>query len=111
MLELVPALRSLPAPGQLVQARNRRFVVTAIDAGAALDGAMPQHLVSMSSVEDDGLGEELRALADDLVRRKQRGLERRWPIVKCVVGEGASLAIGIGRHRAQPNRLKLRLTR
>jgi len=62
MLKVVTATQSLPAPGQLVQARNRRFVVTAVQASASLDGALPQHLVSMSSVEDEGLGEELRVV-------------------------------------------------
>ena len=62
MLELISATRSLPAPGQLVQARSRRFVVTSVNAGARIEGTEPQHLVSMSSVEDDGLGEELRVV-------------------------------------------------
>ncbi len=43
-----------------MQARNRRFVVTAVEAGQ--NCAAPQHLVSMSSVEDDALGEELRVV-------------------------------------------------
>jgi len=62
LLQVIPSTQSLPAPGQLVQARNRRFVVTAVQASASLDGALPQHLVSMSSVEDEGLGEELRVV-------------------------------------------------
>lgn len=62
MLEVISAGRTLPAPGQLVQARNRRFVVTTVEAGTAPDGVAPQHLISMSSVEDDGLGEELRVV-------------------------------------------------
>lgn len=60
MPDVVSIQRGLPAPGQLVQARNRRFVVTAVEAGQT-SGA-PQHLVSMSSVEDDALGEELRVV-------------------------------------------------
>lgn len=60
MSEVVSIQRGLPAPGQLVQARNQRFVVTAVEAGQT--GSVPQHLVSMSSVEDDALGEELRVV-------------------------------------------------
>lgn len=60
MSEVVSIQKGLPAPGQLVQARNRRFVVTAVEAGQT--GSVPQHLVSMSSVEDDALGEELRVV-------------------------------------------------
>lgn len=60
--EVIHLPQQLPAPGQLVQARNRRFVVTAVQASAAGGGARPQHLISMSSVEDDGLGEELRVV-------------------------------------------------
>lgn len=60
MAEVVSFQRGLPAPGQLVQARNRRFVVTAVEAGQT--DSVPQHLVSMSSVEDDALGEELRVI-------------------------------------------------
>lgn len=58
----------LPQPGQLVELRGRRFVVTETRAaafgGAVLSeaGRERQHLVSMTSVEDDGLGEELEVL-------------------------------------------------
>lgn len=62
MPEVIYLHHQIPAPGQLVQARNRRFVVSEVRAGNAPAGARPQHLVSMSSVEDDGLGEELRVV-------------------------------------------------
>lgn len=63
MPEVIHLSQQLPAPGQLVQARNRRFVVTGVEAsGTTSAGTRPQHLVSMSSVEDDGLGEELRVV-------------------------------------------------
>lgn len=52
----------LPVPGQLVQARNRRFVVTAVQPSALVTPTRSQNLVSMSSVEDDALGEELRVV-------------------------------------------------
>lgn len=62
MLQNVSVIRALPAPGQLVQARNRRFVVSAVEPSSSLDGVPPQHLVSMTSVEDDAIGEELSVI-------------------------------------------------
>lgn len=53
----------LPAPGQLVSVRNRRFVVTAILGAAVTEQQRPrQNLVALSSVEDDALGEELQVI-------------------------------------------------
>ncbi len=55
----------LPEPGQIVIARQRPFVVTGIETSTlplptALDAAeQRQHLVELSSVDDEGLGEEL----------------------------------------------------
>ncbi|HEY3256786.1 MAG TPA: SNF2-related protein [Polyangiaceae bacterium] len=56
----------IPSDGQLVTVRNRRYVVTRVDASSAqldlytqLSEQTRQHLVSLQSVEDDGLGEEL----------------------------------------------------
>jgi len=64
---LNPAL-FLPEPGQLVDVRRRRYVVVDITqdpltpdvlrAGSLL----PQHLVTLSSVEDDALGEDLQVI-------------------------------------------------
>ena len=61
---------SAPAPdqGQLVEVRRRRFVVTAVKrSGLRPDPlrpvpAEPQHLLSLSSVEDDAYGEELEVI-------------------------------------------------
>src|SRR6185437_16429102 len=56
---------SCPEVGQLVVVRKRPFVVTDI-VPSAVDPAIPpnttSHLVTLSSVEDDGLGEELEVL-------------------------------------------------
>ncbi len=59
---------SIPEPGQFVDVRQRRFVVTEV-SGSALppDPLNPrtngqQHLVTLSSVEDDALGEELQVV-------------------------------------------------
>ncbi|HEY53713.1 MAG TPA: DEAD/DEAH box helicase, partial [Caldilineae bacterium] len=58
----------IPEQGQLVEVRRRRYVVNDV-AGSALPGSVlatvvgkPQHLVSLTSVDDDGLGEELQVI-------------------------------------------------
>ena len=59
---------NLPEQGQLVQVRSRQWVVNSIKPSslpaAALkpDFAGPQNLLTLSSVEDDGLGEELQVV-------------------------------------------------
>ena len=57
---------AVPEPGQLVEVRQRPFVVQTITASQlpgdplrSNNAGAPQHLVSLSSVEDDALGEEL----------------------------------------------------
>src|SRR5688572_22732796 len=56
---------NLPEPGQIVIVRQRPFVVNDIKPSAlplpttAGDGRGRQHLLRLSSVEDEGLGEEL----------------------------------------------------
>ncbi|MFI5299373.1 MAG: DISARM system SNF2-like helicase DrmD [Polyangiales bacterium] len=59
----------VPTTGQLVTVRRRRYVVTDVAPSAlpvdALDPLGPtsaQHLVDLTSVDDDGLGEELRVV-------------------------------------------------
>ncbi len=62
------ATLNLPEPGQLVMVRQRHFVVldvqkSTLPANTAIsDDQTPQHVVSLSSVEDDALGEELRVV-------------------------------------------------
>jgi hypothetical protein len=59
---------NLPEQGQLVSVRQRRYVVTEVgkstlpDRPLRIGGNGPQHLVTMSSVEDDALGEELQVI-------------------------------------------------
>jgi len=61
------ATTEAPDPGQLVAVRQRHFVVTDVqrsqlpDDPLRVDGA-PSHLVTLSSVEEDGLGEELQVI-------------------------------------------------
>jgi len=62
------ASANLPEPGQLVAVRQRHFVVldvqkSALPADSVQTGLnAAQHVVSLSSVEDDALGEELRVI-------------------------------------------------
>lgn len=58
-------MQSVPEIGQLVVVRKRPFVVTEIAAaaaGIAKDALKRHHLVKLSSVEDDGLGEQLEVI-------------------------------------------------
>lgn len=57
----------IPEPGQLVRVRQRPFVVLTVTTSALPNfkpgpPAQAQHLVSLSSVEEDGLGEELQVI-------------------------------------------------
>lgn len=53
--------RSRPDPGQLVDVRRRQWVVADVDA-SGLDTGTPQHCVTLSSIDEDGLGEELEVV-------------------------------------------------
>src|SRR5439155_9193773 len=63
-----PMTAVVPEVGQLAEIRQRRWIVTNVEASrlpsstleAATNGR--QHLISLSSVEDDGLGEELQVI-------------------------------------------------
>ncbi len=58
----------IPEQGQLVEVRRRQYVVTEVAPGIlppsplALSPQTPQHLVTLTSIEDDALGEELRVI-------------------------------------------------
>ncbi len=61
------AAAKIPEIGQLVIVRNRQFVVSTILAGEAVPQEFdqpkpPQHLITLESVEDDALGEELQVI-------------------------------------------------
>ncbi|WP_233864647.1 DISARM system SNF2-like helicase DrmD [Paraburkholderia adhaesiva] len=53
--------RARPEPGQLVEVRRRQWVVADVDA-AQLDTGVRQHCVTLSSIDEDGLGEELEVI-------------------------------------------------
>jgi len=58
----VHSVRSSPEPGQLVEVRRRQWVVAEVDVSKL--GDIQQHLVTLSSLEDDALGEELQVIWD-----------------------------------------------
>jgi hypothetical protein len=59
-------LGSIPEQGQLAVVRQRRYVVTDVRSGGSGGqiAERPQHLVSLTSIEDDALGEELQVIWD-----------------------------------------------
>jgi len=58
---------SPPEPGQLVSVRSRQWIVNDVRPSTLPPPALkpafggPQHLLTLASVEDDGLGEERRS--------------------------------------------------
>lgn len=62
------AISALPEQGQLVEVRNRQWVVAEIERSTLPtsivrgEGAESQHLMTLTSVEDDALGEELQVI-------------------------------------------------
>ncbi len=61
-------MAAVPEQGQIVEVRHRRFVVADVAKStlpqSPLDSSLPsaQHLVTLASVEDDALGEELQVI-------------------------------------------------
>lgn len=56
-----PGITSVPEPGQLVEARRRQWVVADVAASEATGFAgRPQHLLTLTSIDDDALGEEVQ---------------------------------------------------
>lgn len=59
---------TVPEQGQLVQVRMRQYIVTDVISSTLpispldLTRTGPQHLISLVSIEDDALGEELRVI-------------------------------------------------
>lgn len=54
--------QTIPEPGQLVEVRRRQWVVAEAPNGSSLPGGQPQHLVSLASLDEDALGEELQVI-------------------------------------------------
>jgi hypothetical protein len=51
-----------PEPGQLVEVRRRQWIASEINAGAIAPGRAKQHLVRLTSIDEDSLGEEIEVL-------------------------------------------------
>ena len=66
-----PMASTLPEPGQIVIVRQRPFVVNDIQTSTlplpstVQDQSARQHLLRLSSMEDEGLGEELSVIWED----------------------------------------------
>ncbi|MET3497866.1 DISARM system SNF2-like helicase DrmD [Variovorax boronicumulans] len=54
--------RARPEPGQLVEVRRRRWVVAEVDSAKLTSNSNSQSLVSLSAIDEDGLGEELEVI-------------------------------------------------
>ncbi|MGB0389482.1 MAG: helicase, partial [Ardenticatenaceae bacterium] len=52
----------VPEQGQLARVRSRHYVVTQVERSSLAFSSEPQHLVTLRSVEDDALGEELQVI-------------------------------------------------
>lgn len=52
--------RNIPEPGQLVDVRRRQWVVAEVDASKL--GSVQQHAVTLASIDEDALGEELQVI-------------------------------------------------
>jgi hypothetical protein len=64
-LAAVCGLIGIPEPGQLVEVRRRQWVVADIIASEPINsGYPPQHMVTLSSIDEDGLGEELQVVCE-----------------------------------------------
>jgi superfamily II DNA or RNA helicase len=51
----------VPEPGQLVEVRRRQWVVSDVQ-GSTLNSKSSQHIVTLASIDEDALGEELQVL-------------------------------------------------
>ena len=58
----IGSLSSLPEPGQLVEVRRRQWVVSDVSGGSLSSSRTEQHLVTLSSLDEDSLGEELQVI-------------------------------------------------
>ncbi|WP_077702785.1 DISARM system SNF2-like helicase DrmD [Virgibacillus dokdonensis] len=54
-------IRSVPKPGQLVEVRRRQWVVTQVQ-GSLLEPSKEQHLVTLTSIDEDSHDEELQVI-------------------------------------------------
>jgi len=61
--DLQTPIYAIPEPGQLVQVRSRQWIVSEVNESKAASSTLPpQHLVSLTSIDEDALGEELQVV-------------------------------------------------
>jgi len=56
------AYRARPEPGQLVEVRRRQWVVAEVNSSTLESNSASQNCVTLSSIDEDGLGEELEVI-------------------------------------------------
>ena len=56
------AHHTIPEPGQLVEARRRQWIVSEVDGGSTAPGVPKRHLIRLTSIDEDALGEEIEVL-------------------------------------------------
>lgn len=56
------AHHTAPEPGQLVEARRRQWIVSAVDGGSTASSSPKRHLVRLASIDEDSLGEEVEVV-------------------------------------------------
>ena len=56
-------LRTVPEPGQLVQVRGLQWLVADVNGGSINPTDLNQHLIKLSSIGDDTLGDELEVIS------------------------------------------------
>ena len=62
----IQTYRARPEPGQLVEVRRRQWVVAEVNSSKLESSSASQNCVSLSSIDEDGLGEELEVIWDCL---------------------------------------------
>ncbi|MYM00028.1 DEAD/DEAH box helicase family protein [Novosphingobium sp. FGD1] len=56
------AHHTIPEPGQLVEARRRQWIVSDVDSGSTAPSLPKRHLIRLTSIDEDALGEEIEVL-------------------------------------------------
>ncbi len=63
------AYRTAPEPGQLVEVRRRQWIVSDVQSSRSSEATLTtQNYVSLSSIEEDSLGETLEVILGDRAR-------------------------------------------
>ena len=113
----------VPEQGQLVEVRRRRYVVTDVVGSthptSPLSGdGKPQHLITLASMEDDALGEELQVIwelepgarvYDAMALPKPAGFDE--PRVNLLIADDVGLERAIQDEMAEPEYVQLLFSR